>query len=63
LTASTKEYIMSAMKNKVSDIQDAIVDNVCAPGGLTFEQIAENLKVPVEWIEAEYEAMVEDWTQ
>jgi len=54
---------MSAMKNKVSDIQDAIVDNVCAPGGLTFEQIAENLKVPVEWIEAEYEAMVEDWTQ
>jgi hypothetical protein len=54
---------MSAMSNKVLDIQDAIVDNVCAPGGLTFEQIAENLNVPVDWVEAEYEAMVEEWVQ
>jgi len=54
-----QEYIMSEMKNFLFDLQEMIEDNIGAPNGMSFEEIAEELKCPVDWVESEYEHMLE----
>ena len=49
---------MSKVKNMLMDIQDAIVD---AGPDLNFEEIAAKIGCPVDWVEAEYEAMMDDY--
>jgi hypothetical protein len=50
---------MSEMKNFVFELQEMIEENVGAPNGLSFEQIAEEMGCPVEWVHCEYEYMLE----
>ena len=49
---------MSKVKDMLMDIQDAIVD---AGPDLNFEKIAAKIGCPVDWVEAEYEAMMDDY--
>jgi len=49
---------MSKMKDMLMDIQDAIVD---AGPDLDFEKIANDLSVPVQWVEDTYDAMFDDY--
>lgn len=50
---------MSKMGQLVMEMQEMIEENVGAPNGLSFEQIANQLKVPVDWVENEYTFMLE----
>jgi len=50
---------MSKMGNFVFELQEMIEENVGAPNGLSFEQIAKKLDCPVEWVHCEYEYMLE----
>lgn len=47
------------MSDIVLDIQDALVDVSYGYSNETFTEIAKRLGVPVEWVEAEFEAMCE----
>jgi len=51
---------MSKMSNKVLEIQELLETYYGAPNGLTLEEIAEKAEVPLDWVEVEYEAMIED---
>jgi len=51
---------MSKMSELVLEMQELIMDNIGAPNGKSFEEIAKVLNVPVEWVVDEYEAMVSD---
>ena len=49
---------MSKISDMLLDIQDAIVD---AGSNLNFEEIATKIGCPVDWVESEYDAMMDDY--
>jgi len=50
---------MSVMGNMILDIEDAVVDVMNGFSNETFQDIANRLNIPLEWVEDTYEGLCE----